>query len=234
MASPSWRYGWVTKKCKIANNLARGEAGGSYSEAAILVCTVLSALAAEVWPGRGSDRARFVELLVRLGSSPSSPMIISVPLFVQHLETTSAENSKDCATIVVKKFLAFQSSRVLTGSEVDKMECELESICPTLMPATIRKFSYANLLYEQVRSSYAHEYRPGDKADSWPMTASKGQCASYVNRLLGPGIPKTERLIHFHIAWLTTLAVDLAGAIDAISDTVPHQKPKSWWIHGAP
>lgn len=234
MASPSWRCGWVKEKCKIANNLAQGEAGGSYSEAAILVCTALSALAAEVWPGRGFDRARFIELLVRLGSSPRVPMNISVPLLVRHLETTSADNLKDCATLLVRKFLAFGSSQVVTGSEVDKMECELVSVCPVLTLATIRKFSYANLLYEQVRSSYAHEYRPGDKADSWPMTANKDQSASYVNRLLGPGVPETERLIHFHIAWLTTLAVDLACSIDAISDTVPQQKPNSWWIHGVP
>lgn len=231
MASSSWRYDWVTEKCEIAIALARGEAGGSYSEAAILVCAALSALAAEVWPGRGLDRARFVELLVRLGPSPNFPMTISVPLLVRHLETTS---SKASATLLKNALLAFSPTRVVTGSEVDKMERELVSICPVLTPKATRKFSYACLLYEEVRSSYAHEYKPGDKADSWPMTMCEGQSVSYVNRLLVAGIPETGRLIHFHIVWLTKLAVDLASSIDALGATVPRQAPTNWWIDGAP
>lgn len=233
MAFPGWRCEWVSKKCQIASALARGEAGGSYSEAAILICTALSALAAEVWPGTKIDRARFVELLVRFGSSPRVTMNISVPLLVRHLETTSSKDSRDSAALLTKELLPFSSTRVVTGPDVDKMEGELVSICPILTPKTIRKFSYACLLYEQIRSSYAHEYQPGDKADSWPMTTCEDQSVSYVNRLLRAGIPETVRLIHFHIAWLMKLAVDLASSIDATCATVPHQTPSSWWIHGA-
>jgi len=231
MAPQSWRCGWVTEKCGIASALARGEAGGSYSEAAILVCAALSALAAEVWPGRGLDRARFIELLVRFGSSPKFPMTISVPLLVQHLETTT---SKASVKPLMNTLLAFSPTRVVTGSEVDKREGELMSISPILIPKTIRKFSYACLLYEEVRSSYAHEYRLGNKADSWPMTTRDGQSVSYVNRLLATDIPETGRLIHFHIEWLTKLAIDLASSIDALSTTLPRQAPTSWWIDGAP
>jgi len=235
MASAGWRCDWVNEKCEIASALARGEAGGSYSEAAILICTALSALAAEVWPGSNIDRARFVELLVRFESSPRVSMNISVPLLVQHLETASSKDSKDsndCAALLTKEFLPFSSTRVVTGPEVDKTESELVLICPVLTPKTVRKFSYACLLYEQVRSSYAHEYQPGAKADSWPMTMCQGQSVSYVNRLLGAGIPETARLIHFHIEWLTKLAVDLAGSIDETCATLPHQEPSSWWIRG--
>ncbi len=230
MAAQSWRCDWVTEKCAIASALARGEAGGSYSEAAILVCATLNALAAEVWPGRGLDRARFIELLVRLGPSPNVPMTISVPLLVQHLETTSSEAS---ATLLTNSLLAFSPTRIVTGSEVDKMEGELASICPVLTAKTMRKCSYACLLYDEVRSSYAHEYKPGDKADSWPATMCEGQSVSYVNRLLAAGIPETSRLIHFHIAWLTKLAVDLAGSIDALA-TLPRETPTIWWIDGSP
>lgn len=231
MTSKSWRRDWVTEKCGIASALARGEAGGSYSEAAILVCAALSALAAEVWPGRGLDRARFIELLVRLGPTPNFPMTISVPLLVRHLESTSSMAN---AKLLSNALLAFSPTRVVTGPEVDKMEDELVSICPGLTPKTIRKYSYACLLYEEVRSSYAHEYRPGDKADSWSMTMAEGQSVSYVNRLLAAGIPKTGRLIHFHIAWLTKLAVDIASSIDALGTSLPRQAPTDWWIDGAP
>lgn len=230
MAARSWRCDWVSEKCEVASALARGEAGGSYSEAAILVCAALNALAAEVWPGRNIDRARFIELLVRLGTSPKFLMTISTPLLVRYLETT---HSKASATLLTSKLLNFSQTRVVTGSEVDRVEGELMSICPDLTPKEIRKFSYACLLYEEVRSSYAHEYKPGAKADSWPMTMSADQSVSYVNRLLVAGVPETGRLIHFHITWLTELAVDIASSIDALDRALPHQVPSSWWIDGA-
>ena len=230
MASESWRCDWVTEKCEIARALARGEAGGSYSEAAILVCAVLSALAAEVWPGRRFDRARFIELLVRLAPTPSIPMTISVPLLVRHVEVTSSISS---AKLLRDTFLPFSATRVITGPDVDKSEDEVLFIHSGFTAKEIRKFSYACLLYEEVRSAYAHEYKPGAKADSWPMTMSEGQPVSYVNRSLTAGIQETGRLIHFHIAWLANLAVDIAMQIDARRDTLPRQKPASWWIDGA-
>jgi hypothetical protein len=230
MASESWRRDWVTEKCEIASALARGEAGGTYSEAAILVCAALSALAAEVWPGRNIDRARFIELLVRLAPTPNMPKTISIPLLAKHVELTS---SKSNAQLLKDTFLSFSSTRVVTGPEVDKTEDEVLPICPDLTTKDIRKFSYACLLYEDVRSAYAHEYKPGTKADSWPMTMSSGQFVSYVNRLLTPGIPETGRFIHFHIASLAKLAIDIAMNIDVHRATLPRQAPASWWIDGA-
>ena len=231
MVSENWRRDWVTKRCEIATALARGEAGGSYSEAAILVCAALSALAAELWPGRNIDRARFIELLVRLGPTPNIPMTISVPLLVRHVELTY---SKSSAKQLGDTFLPFSETRVITGPEVDKSESEVFSICSDLSAKDIRKFSYACLLYEEVRSAYAHEYKPGAKADSWPMTMAEGQPVSYVNRLLTSGIPEIGRLIHFHIAWLARLAVDIAMDIDTHHALLPRPVPASWWIDGAP
>lgn len=230
MASGSWRRDWVAEKCEIATALARGEAGGSYSEAAILVCAALSALAAEVWPGRNIDRARFIELLVRLGPTPNISMTISVPLLVRHVELTS---SKSSGRLLRDTFLPFSATRVVTGPDVDKSESEVLSICSNLSTKDIRKVSYACLLYEKVRSAYAHEYKTGAKADSWPMTMAEGRSVSYVDRLLAAGIPETGRLIHFHIAWLARLAVGIAMDIDTHRDSVPRPAPASWWIDGA-
>ena len=61
--SETWRTDWVTKKRDTALRLANGECGGSYGEAMLILCTILSALAAEVWPGTQIDKRRFVELL---------------------------------------------------------------------------------------------------------------------------------------------------------------------------
>lgn len=229
MTFESWRSEWVTKKGEIAAALARGEAGGSYSDAAILVCAALSALSAEVWPGRGIDRARFIELLVRFSSTPNIPMTISVPLLVRHIELT---HSKSSAKPLRDAFLPFSATRVVTGQNVDKSEDVVRANYSDLTAKDIRKFSYACLLYKEVRSAYAHEYKPGTKADSWPMTMSEEQSVSYVNRLLSPGSPETGRFIHFHIAWLAKLAVDIAVNIDIHRATLPRQVPENWWIDG--
>ena len=229
MATQNWRRDWVTEKCEIASALARGCAGGSYSEAAILVCAVLSALAAEVWPGRRLDRVRFIELLVRLGPQVKIPMTISVPLLVRELEQASAHVN---AALLKKAFLNFSPTRIVTGSEVDNTEAKILALCADLTPQIIRKYSYACILYEEVRSSYAHEYKPGERADSWPATMAEGESVSYVNRLLVAGTPKTGRLIHFHIASLAKLAIDIAADIDVHSNTVPRQAPTVWWIDG--
>jgi hypothetical protein len=223
MSSENWRTRWVTDKCNIALALESGQVGAGYSEAAILVCATLNALAAEVWPDRGLDRVRFVELLIKMTPSSPSPATISVPLLVQHLRTESLTAE---ANTLVRALMPFGSSLVITGSDVDKSEFELLSICPAIPVGLLRKNSYACLLYEDVRSSYAHEYRPGGRADSWPMTMLQGQCVSYVNKV-------TERRVHFHIEWLARIAVELAECIDALDATLPLVRPATWWIDGA-
>lgn len=230
VTSDNWRLNWVSEKCEIATRLSRGEAGGTYSEATILVCAALSALSAEVWPFDRIDRKRFIELLVRIAPLTSNAATVSVPLLVQHL---IAQGDLKNATALEKERLSMSPTRVVAGPEVDLSEREIQEICPTLNFAMIRRHSYACLLYEDVRSSYAHEYRSGSRADSWAMTQFEGQAASYVNRLLQPGIPEVGRFIHFHIEWLHKLAVDVASNIDAIAPTIPRVAPTTWWIEGA-
>lgn len=231
MASASWRADWVHEKCEIATALSRGEAGGTYSESIILVCAALSALSAEVWPGRGIDRRRFIELLVRFGTSTTTLTSISVPLLVQHLV---AGGDHANSAVLTKAWLSFSPTRIVSGREVDRTEAELLLLCPLLDRKTIRGHSYACLLYEEVRSSYAHEYRAGSRADSWAMTQYAGEPVSYVNRLVKPGIPETHRFIHFHSEWLTRMATDLAESVDALASTIPRSFPAAWWIDGAP
>ena len=45
-----WRSDWVKKKGDVAAQLASHQCGGAYGDAAVILCSCLSALAAEVWP----------------------------------------------------------------------------------------------------------------------------------------------------------------------------------------
>lgn len=220
VAAQTWHKAWVREKCDIAGRLARGEAGGGYAEAAILLCAALSALAAEEWPGPGKDRVRFVELLVRLGKFRNLCTTISVPLLVQALEL---QGRRPDAVALRRATSLPDSARILVGPEVDRSEAEVLAVCPSFDPVFLRTFSYGALLYQEIRSSYAHEYRPGASANSAPMTAAPDQAVSYVNQLREPTFTCIDRSIHFHVPWLRELARDLADAVDAAN--LPQMEP---------
>lgn len=227
MAAQTWHKAWVSEKCDIAGRLARGEAGGGYAEAAIVLCAALSALAAETWPGPSKDKARFVELLVRLGKFRNLCATVSIPLLVQELEALGRGPE---ATALRRATSLPDSARILVGPDVDRSESDVLAVCPSIDLQFVRAYSYAALLYQEIRSSYAHEYRPGTSANSAPMTADLGEAVSYSNQLREPTFTRLDRSIHFHVPWLRELARDLADSVDATS--LPQSDPIVWWIKG--
>jgi len=227
MSSQTWRQHWVGEKCNIATHLSLGEAGGGYAEAAIIVCAALSALSAELWVGRSIDRVRFIEMLVKFGAHSNDCKTLSIPLLVQHLNNSSRNTD---ALKIQHAFSLPSSARVLTGPDIDKSEQEVLSVCPQLDLKEVRSFSYASILYSEIRSSYAHEYRPGAQADSWPMTMVADQRVSYINRMMDSlGM---QRLVHIHVNWLVQIGIELASAVDDLANTLPLPKPQIWWADG--
>ena len=220
----AWRTDWTRGKRDVALRLASRECGGSYGEAVIILCAAISALAADVWPGRGKDRARFVEALREFTPASLNVTRVSIPLLVGHLRQEGRDPER---RQLEQAFLDYSPSRVLTGDEVDKFEDEIISLCPGLDRRVLRECSYANLLYQEIRSGYAHEYRPGSRADSWPMTSIRNTPVSYLNWVDDP-----DRHIHFHVDWIADVAVAVAEAIDAVEKTIPRQDPSRWWVHG--
>ena len=215
-----WHSEWAAKTCEVATRLSRGESGASYGEAVLILCAALSAFAAEVWPGTGIDRKRFIHLLKRFSRAALSPTVISVPILAAHLRQ---KRKKGSLRRLKQAYLNFGSTRVVTGHDVDKTEKEIRSLCPRLSRREIRDCSYAALLYRELRSAYVHEYRPGKKADSWPMTQKDDVQVSYVNWVNDP-----DRHIHFHVAWLSELVSEVAKALDQLPSRLPARKPTRW------
>lgn len=222
MSITSWRTDWVTSKCEIALALAKGAGGAGYGEAAIIISSALTALASEMWPGLRQDRARFIELLVRMSPNRPSLSTVSIPLLVQYLRMHQ-EHSQN-ALVLATRFLPAGTSLVVTGPDVDRSEYEILALLPSISVRLLRQFSYACLLYEELRTSYAHQYQPGQKADSWPMTMLPNRAVSYVNKI-------TERRIHFHIEWLAQLALEVVMQIDSAFANIPPSRPAVWWIN---
>ena len=218
------RRDWVAKKKEIALRLASGECGGSYAEAVIILSAVVSATAAEAWPGGGIDRKRFVEFIKNHCDAKFKPVLISVPLLIGHLRDngkTSESNS------LQKKFMDFQKTRVLTSNDVDKTEVEILSVSQNLNFKDIRRFSYAAVFYEEVRSGFVHEYQTGEKADSWPIGVTHDDQISYGNWVNDP-----DRHIHFPLGWICGVAESIANVADQNASTFPLSPPTTWWLDG--
>ena len=220
----NWFTNWVKKKIKIASKLNDGELGGGHAESMIILSTVISALSSMVWPGENIDRKRFIELLKKFTNTTPETTRISIPLFVNELRNTSRNKEAD---IFQNEFMNYGHTRVLNCDEVDKTEDEIIMICSNLNSQEIRKFSYANILYQEVRCNYIHEYYSGKRADPFPMTRKNNACVSYINWVNDP-----YRHIHFHFDWIKEIILTVANALDNFEETLPLKYPESWWIEG--
>lgn len=222
----TWRTEWIEKKQKIALSLNSGDCGSTYGEAALILCSVLSALAAEVWPGRGIDRNRFIELIKKFSPSCLEATKIGIPILVEDLYSKELNTEGSC---IKEKFLNYDISKVLTGDKVDRSEAEILEVCDALSLKELRECNYPNLLYKDIRSSYTHGYQPSNRASSWPMTG-KSVDISYFNILDETNNP--QRCIHFHFDWIAKLAIEISKAVDIVADSLPRETPSFWWIEG--
>jgi hypothetical protein len=222
--STDWREEWVGAKVTVATRLGSGDCGGGYAEAAIILCGVLSAMAAEKWPGHQKDKKRFVELLYQYADTDLYATRISVPLLIAFLKGKGRLAEQ---MALGDAYMPISDTRVLTGDDVDKSEEELITLCPTLEQSLVRRFSYATLLYEDTRSSYAHEYMPGPRSDSWAMGSTRAKVSvSYTNRM-NMELNRVDRLIHFSVSWLADLALSIEKNIRPL---VPDNQFSAWWL----
>lgn len=223
LVSNSWLKEWCNTKTELALRLNSGDCGGSYAEAVIILCSVLSGIAADIWPGQHQDRKRFVELLIKYTNVSLNCEKISIPLLVG-----AVRNSGDIqlADKIKKELIPFCDTRVLTGDDIDKPLNELKSNYPTIDTKILKNNSYANILYGEIRSGYVHEYRPGKRSDSWNMSGVRQNSSiSYINRL-----DKTDRLIYFNVSWLAKLIEEIAGNFSKNTSLPVFNNYDSWWL----
>lgn len=218
----------MAQKIKIAQNVARGCCDGTYAEGALILCSIISGLSAIAWPDHKKnniDRKRFVEIITRFSPLPHK---VSAPLL-------------DQAEKVWSRLGISQKSFYLTASN-DLNEKDVEKECPNLSLRKIRKYSYANLLYEQIRCGYVHLYKPGREAadhDSLrPIVNFDKNVVSYIN--INSKDNKICRLIHFPLHWIAGIAEGVARGLDNECtqrrkmpfDDLCLEVPTKWWLDG--
>jgi hypothetical protein len=225
---------FVERPLSVADALCRGEAGGSYREAYLIISGVMSGLSAHLWPGDGRDRARFVEAWVRFGSPNAART--SLPLLVDRLYRDRAADAERLEGLRPEMLGPGYDCRIVTGDDIDASEEEVLARCPSLERRRVRRFSYPVIFYEQVRSQMVHEYRLGDRATAYPMTRHEDAGVSYSNSLRemrhGDGVyDLTTREVHFPVDWLISLTRQIARGIDTVAPDGGLAPPDVWWLH---
>ena len=217
----------IEKRLNIAHQLYEGNCGGSYDDAVLILVSVISAMAAKIWPGIHKDRKRFIELLISETDEKLMTGKISIPLLLQYLDKNNLKNF----TILKNHSTRFyRSSRVFEGSESDKMEDDIIELCPTILKKDIRNFSYASVLYNEVRSGLVHKYKISTNARPQPMH-DYSKSVSYVN------IAQLQpfylcHAIHFHYEWIEQIVLTLQNNLNNKWGKVPFNEPNEWWIEG--
>lgn len=216
---------FVARKLTLAAALDAKELDGSYGDAILVVSSVLSSLAAQLWPGPGIDRVRFAELWQLYAPPSLHPTAISVPLLIHFLR----ENGDLAAATALEAtnrdaFSGFPEADclVITGPDVDQRDIDILSLCPQLPPRLVREHSYPAIFYEHVRSAYVHEYEVGRGASPYAMAFDRST-VSYVNNT-------PRRHIHFPLQWLDELTRGVAVSIEPLLARAPLTQPCQWWL----
>ena len=220
----------------MAYRLEEGELDGSYAEGAIILCSAISAMSSLMWNfSKGGDKRRFVEALVQTRSNDFDPSLISIPLLSREIPGVFTSLPSDPCVYI-------------TGS-VDKSEQDVLQLCNSrdviLDHKKIREYSYANLLYTQVRCGFIHQYEAGENAAeaySWERPSLvNNRGLFYVNRIKRDGDAMIyNRLIHFSLEWISGVAGNIAAVLDKEYEkrggsayrSLEWSPPLQWWIDG--
>ena len=220
---------WVQGRITLAKRLNEGQCGGSYGDAMLILSAILSGLVADLWPGEGKDRKRFVEIWATYSRQNLNPNLISVPLLLGFLEKQGdADLVEKVRNTNPQAFPPWKIDDVtVTGQQVDKTEDELIHLDPTkLTSKKLREFSYGNVFYRHVRSGYTHEYHTTDFASSVPR-AGESAPVTYRNYLRPP-----QRRIYFDVTWVVEIVESVLPPVIASSHKQPLPDPTTWWVDG--
>lgn len=222
---------FVARKLTVVRDLDSGGCGAGYGEAVLVTAGLLSGMAADLWPGTGIDRVRFIELWSQYADGGHRANRVSVPLLVtwlkregRPLEARQIESARQGA------FGGGNQSRVLISDDVDLEESAVLLTCPSLTLKEVRQFSYGTVFYSHVRSAMVHEFHFDGTAVGVAMTERDAD-VSYSNRL-DRRTRTTERLIHFHMPWLIELTRGIVRTIDPLLAAAAPPRPATWWIQG--
>lgn len=235
-------------KTDLARALGRGELGGGYEEAILILSSIVAAFAAQLWPRperewrvpekeyaklvrHFPDQKRFVEFWVTYADPLQNSTNIAVPLLAEYLDEfermAELTELKRFRPNVLRYFPEQVDGNVVTCETADASEAVLLRECPTLTKKDVRWWSYPAVFYREVRSGFVHELNATQTASHRPA-GSSGEAITYRNDMRRP-----HRRIHFELEWLCTVVEQLADRAHADWNCRRARCGLRWWIDGA-
>lgn len=240
MSSPthsSLNTEWLLSRVSLAEALAQGTYGGSYPDGILIFSSVISGIAAHLWPGKDRiDRVRFVELWVRHADPSLLPNHVSVLLLAQHLASegdTAASRSVRGLARGLDDPAGWTDQLVLTGEQIDCPEHEVIARVPSVKLPRVRRYTYGSIFYRCFRSGYVHAYSNDPIVDSNPMTPVKANVIYTTTLFHDRSGDEYRRRVFFSPSWLAAIARSIVSTAEKIFDQRPLPKPNSWWAQDA-
>jgi len=193
----------------LASNVT---AGAHYADVVLIITAVLSACASIRWPGKGIDKKRFIELLVKHSPVEYHTSWISIPSLI------NAGFIKEDDT----PYKGGNAARIFRGEEIDLCIEDVIKRYPNVPREELRKHCYASLIYEWLRCGYAHEYCPHVNITHVPASREDAR-VSYIGRSLGN---KRKKMVSFHLEY----SFQIARHHTTILPSREAQRPETWWI----
>lgn len=198
-------------------------------DAEIILCCALSGLASILWPGTGIDRQRFIQLLVDFSQPSANLQLISLPVLASQLrdqgDVSSAINLK-------AKFFPGHPSEFINPNVVDQDEAIVSSFINYLDLKTIRRSSYASIIYTDLRCALVHEYSLSPNMTYFNLFDIHDS-PSYLHMNFEDG--RTRMLLHLPFDYLANTLINITDALFtywSTSSLLEKPRPVSWWVDG--
>jgi hypothetical protein len=216
-------------KLELARFLVQEKGDQAEPDAEILLCCAISGLATILWPGLYIDRQRFVQLLIDFTNYSAGLQLISTPVLASQLQASGDTSS---AIILSNRFFPGHHSEEIEPAEADQDESVVAAVINILDSKTIRRASYASIIYTDLRCALIHSYSISPHITTFNLFGDQTK-PSYTNMTFEDG--HSQRLLHLPFKYLCNILMDIAEAVFTFWESTPQwekPKPSSWWCDG--
>jgi hypothetical protein len=203
---------FLRKRVELARTLATDNPLADYSDVVLVVTAVLSACASIRWPGKGVDRRRFVELLVKNSPEDFRLSWVSIPALINRGSIRESDTP----------YAGGNSTRIFRDDEIDLPFQDVRTRYPSVPQDQVRKYSYASLIYDWLRCGYAHEYHAHEDIITVPPSRKNAR-VSYIGRWTSES---SKRMVALHLDYLLEIADYHVCALPETEDP----RPSVWWL----
>ena len=203
---------FLLERVELVRQLIESDLPVHYADCALILCSVMSACAADRWHGKGFDRKRFIELLINRSPPDAHADWVCVPALINRGLIDERDTPYGPG-----------GTRIYIDEEIDLSLADAAATYPGVSERDLKRNCYAALIYEWLRCGYAHNYWGDQFTTHVPPTERKARI-SYIGR--GTKSGPMLRMVSFHLDYLIELAERHAGDVE---DT-PWPLPATWWI----